>query len=98
EGVGHHAADGQLASDAGDVVEVALRIGHVEIRRRWNGVVADGEQGDRELERAGAAEEVAVHRFRGADGQAPRALTENALERVRLRDVVEHRGRAVSID
>mmetsp|Transcript_2854 Transcript_2854/g.8847 ORF Transcript_2854/g.8847 Transcript_2854/m.8847 type:complete len:364 (-) Transcript_2854:341-1432(-) len=82
----------------GHVVEVEFRVGIVQIDRRRD--VAGGEHldGDRGLDRASRAEQVARHRLGARDLEPLRVLAKGALDRHRFELVVERRRRAVRVD
>ena len=82
----------------GDVVEVALGIGLFVVDRRRDPAVVQRERGVDRLDAAGAAEQVAGHRLGRAHRDARGVLAEDALDRLRLVDVVVRRRGAVRVD
>src|SRR5487761_217015 len=69
--------DLNLARRVGDVVEVALRVGLIQVDRGREHATVQGQHAGRGLDRAGRAEQVAVHRLGGADGELLRVRTEH---------------------
>src|SRR6185436_4391912 len=70
EGVGQGRLDLDPAGAVGDVVEVALRVGLVDVDGGREDAARERERGVRGLDRARRAETVPRHRLRGADGDA----------------------------
>ena len=90
--------DRYLACFVRHVVEIAYRIGRLVVDRRRNDAVLHDERADRGFEAAGSAEEMAGHRFGGADGNLVRLLAEHRLDRQRLDAIADRRRRAVCVD
>src|SRR5439155_9223911 len=91
ERVRHHVTDLLLARLIRDVVEIALRIGHLVVDRRRDDPCLHDLCCDRRFQSAGRAEEMAGHRFRGADGDFVRLVAEHPLDRERLDFVTDGR-------
>ena len=58
----------------------------------------DGLDADNHFHRAGRAEQVAGHRFGGADGQLFRVIAEDGLDGLGFGDIADRRGGAVGVD
>ncbi len=67
EGIRHRDLDLLGARLIGHVVEVALRVGRGEVHGRRDESLAQCDHGGRELQRAGGAERMGVHRLRRGD-------------------------------
>jgi len=99
EGVVQGYADFLLAGDVGDVVEVALGVGVVEIDGGGDQRIADGHGAGGGLYGAGCAQEVAGHRFAGADYEAVfGVVAEDGFDGFGLADVADSGRGAVSVD
>ena len=83
---------------SGHVVEVALRVGRVQVGRRRDDLVADRAEPRPGAGDPGGPDEVADHRLRRADRDLVRVVPVGGLDRARLGHVVEWRGRAVGDD
>ena len=82
------------------IIQLALRIGIIEIDRRRQHLVDQRQHGDARLKSAGAAEQVPGHRLRAADLQlvAQRVLAEDELDGARLVAIARRRRRGMCID
>src|SRR3990172_6575556 len=85
----------RLAGLAGHVVQVALRVRELVVRRRVDRAGDDGLHGGDGLDGPGGAEGVADHGLGGTDRRAVGVLSERALDGDSLRGVVELGGGAV---
>src|SRR6266849_3953207 len=86
-----------LARLVGHVVEIALRVGVVEVDRGRQQAAIDREDAGRRLDGAGGAQQVTVHRLGGADREVTSVVAEHRLDRPGLRDVAELRGRSMRV-
>src|SRR5580704_15307651 len=98
EGIGEGVGDFGFTGDIGNVVEVAGRVGLFVIGGGRHDLVTECEDADAGFEAAGAAEQVAGHGFRGADGNFFGAVAEDAFERGGFDGVADGSGGAVSVD
>ena len=98
EGIAHGHVDAGLARLVRHVVEVAGRVGIVEIDRGRQDVVLDRLDAENELRRARRAEQVPGHRLGRADGQLLRVVAEDGLDRLGLGHVADRRRGAVGVD
>src|ERR1700757_4124887 len=96
--VGQGDVDARLTRLVRHVVEVTFGVRIVEVDRRRKQSAIEGEHAGRGLDRAGGAEQVAMHRLGRADGQLEGVVAENRLDRLRLRDIAELGRRAVGVD
>jgi hypothetical protein len=81
-----------------DVVQVQLRIGLLQVRRRRHDLAFQRERARRQLERADGAQRMPDHRLDRAHRDLPGVLAEAALEGGRLVPVVLLGPRAVRVD
>src|SRR6185312_10114671 len=92
------AAHTNLASRVRHVVEVAGRVGRVEIDGGMDDARLQSHHGGDEFHAAGGAEQVADHALGAADRDLARVGAEDALDGVGFGRVAELRARAVRID
>ena len=81
-----------------DVVEVALRVGVVEVDRRRQDPVADRQQADDRLDAPGSRDQVAHHALGAGDRHLVGRLPERFLDGQGLDRVVDRRAGAVGVD
>ena len=99
EGVVERDTDFLLPGGVGDVVEVALGVGIVEIDGGRGYRIADGEGADGGLDGAGGTEEVAGHGLTGTDKEAVLCVSaKEGLYRLGLADVADAGRGAVRVD
>ena len=82
----------------GNEIEIAARRGIVEVERRRDHAVIDGEDGEDQLDAAGGAQQVADGRLGRRHREPPGIGAEEALDRAQLDLVAERRRRAVRVD
>ena len=82
----------------GDVVEVALGIGLVEIDRGRDQIAVDGQGRDDRFHAAAGAEQMAELALGGADGQLFGVVAEGGLDGLGLGQVAQRRAGAVGVD
>src|SRR5438067_8216203 len=87
-----------FASGVGREIEITFLVRIIEIDRRWNHAITDGQSADCHLNRPGSAEEMTRHRFGGANRDALGALTECGLDRARLGHIAQAGRGRVRID
>src|SRR5579864_3590050 len=90
--------DASAAATVGHVVEVALRVGLVQVDRRRYELVTNGQNRDDRLDRAGRAEQVPVHRLRRRHRDGAGLRPESGFHRTGFGGVVHLRRRAVGVD
>src|ERR1700722_13557153 len=98
EGIGERGFDPQGARLIGDVIEVTFGIRFVVIRGGRQNAVMQREYGGNGLERAGGAEGVAVHRFRGADADFVGVCAEDIADGTAFHWIVAGGAGAVGVD
>src|SRR5487761_1041575 len=98
ERVRDHHLEVNLARLVGDVVEVAVRVGLIQVDRGREQPTVQGQHAGRGLDRAGRAEQVAVHGLGGADGELLRVLAEHCLDRLGLGYIAELGRGSVRVD
>ena len=81
-----------------DVVEVAIRVGVVEIDGWGKHAVADGQEADDRLDAAGRGDQVAHHALGAGDRHLVGRLAEGPLDRQGLDRVVDRSAGAVGVD
>ena len=86
----------RLARSVGDVVQIAIGIGFLEVQRRRQDPSRERSQHRDGLDRPGRAEQVPDRRFRARHRR--RTAVEDVVDRARLDLVVERRRRAVRVD
>src|ERR1035438_4775132 len=82
----------------GNHVEVALRVGFVEIGGGRKDAVAKGHDGRQTFQSGGGAQRVAVHALGGTNRQILDAGTENGVDGGGFGDIVGQRAGAVGVD
>src|SRR5205814_583018 len=82
---------------AAQAVQVAGRVGTLEVDGRGEPAPLHGERANRRLDRAARAKRVAVVALGAADAEPVGVLPEDLLDRRRLRRVVERRRRPVGV-
>ena len=91
--------DLRLAGGVGDVVEVALVVGVVEVERGRDDAVVDGHGADDQLDAAGGAQQVAGGALGGGDHQAVvGVVAEGLLDGLGLGQVAQFGAGAVGVD
>src|SRR6266513_219204 len=80
------------------VAEVALRIGRVEINRRWDHLVPNGGQAGERLNGCRGAEQVARHALGGTDRNSIYMSAQNGLEGSCFSLVSHGRARGMGVD
>src|SRR5207249_1172664 len=98
EGVGEHHLRRRRSAVAAQAVQVAGRVGMLEIDRGGKPAPLHGERADRRFDRPARAEGVAVVALGAADTEPVGVVAEDLLDRRGLRRVVERRRRPVGVD
>ena len=92
------ASTAALARDVGDDVEVAVGVGLVVVDRRGDHAVADRHHAGEELDGAGAADQVAVHRLGRGDEEVVGVGAEDGADGGAFGAVVDRGAGAVGVD
>src|SRR5690606_33163636 len=98
ERIGHDVFDLGWNANVRDVVQVALRIGRVQVDRRWDELVADRGDAEHRLDAARRPHQVPRDGLGRANRDLVGMLAKDALDRDRLAHVVERRAGSVSVD
>src|SRR5580658_6129818 len=98
EGIRERELDGGWAGDVRDHVEVAGRVGLVEIGGGWQDSISQGEQRGGRLDGAGRAEGMAVHGLGGAHPEPIRVLAKDLADGRGFGGIVGYRRGAVRVD
>ena len=98
EGVGKRDPDVGMARLCGNVVEIALRVFRMQVDRRRDHLVADGQGADHRFHCARRPHHVAGHRLGAADRQPLGVLAEYAVNGVGLEFIVQRRAGTVGVD
>ncbi len=98
EGIAQGGIDLALAGLVGHVIEIALRIGIIEIDRGREKIRLDRLDAGDEFHRTGRAEEVTRHRLGRADRDIFGVVTEDGLDRVAFHHVAHWSGGAVRVN
>jgi len=86
------------AGGVGHVVQIALRVGRVQIDGGREQSVLDRQDTYGSLDCARAAEQVTELRFAAADGQAVGVLTEDLLDRLCFGNITDRRACTMRVD
>ncbi len=98
EAVRHGCRQAALAGFVGRVVQVAGRVGFVQIDRRWDHAVAEREHCEHEFHSAAGAQQVAELAFGAGDAEAMSVVAEDSLDRDRFGLIAQRRAGAVRVD
>src|SRR5690606_8851860 len=97
KGVRYHHVDLGVPGFVRHVIQVAFRVGVVQVDRGRQHLVADGENREYGLGHARSAEQVTRHGFSRAHGELTGGITERALDRDGFADIAGRRRGAVRI-
>src|SRR5437667_2469248 len=95
DAVGERVSHAHLAGNARNIIEVAFRIGLIQIQSRRDEAFVHRKKNGADSGRTAGALRMANHRFRCAHGNTPGAFSKTVLDGTRLDAVVQNRRRAV---